>query len=299
MPTRWTSIRGDILNQIKGRSYTVGRFVVLAIACIAFILCGISVSAARKIAKHKGLSRLSVGLKSVKESAKKARQRFAALKKREDILLSKIDEAKDEANADDNQVTTSFAKVELAKVRYEKRALTKKIKTCEQNRTCIMAEIEVVSNAEVEPIDPLQQDIRFRRPINGEITSKFGMRMHPLDHVEKLHQGIDFAGNIGDPVKASAVGKVVFAGIQRGYGKFIVLQHTTELSTAYGHLSAISVEVGDLVAQGDKIGEVGMTGNSTGPHLHFEIRENGDNCLPKIRQWGDIRTGQGYLMQFT
>ena len=246
-----------------------------------FIVCGVSVNAARKIAKHKDLSRLTTGLRSIKASAKKARLRLDALNKREDELLSKIDAAKDENLGDqkeDPSSTIVFAKTELAKVRYEKRALTKKLDTCELNKKCILAEIEVVSD--VQPVDPLLQDIQFDRPISGRITSGFGLRMHPLEHVEKFHQGIDLDGDIGETVKATANGRVTFAGVQRGYGKIIIVQHSDELSSAYGHLSEISVEVGEAVARGEKIGEVGMTGNSTGPHLHFEIRRNEEPVDP-------------------
>jgi murein DD-endopeptidase MepM/ murein hydrolase activator NlpD len=104
--------------------------------------------------------------------------------------------------------------------------------------------------------------------------------MHPIDHEEKRHEGIDFAGSTGDPVKCTANGRVIFAGVQRGYGNIIIVQHSETLSSAYGHLSAIDVEVGEAVAQGQKIGKVGSTGNSTGPHLHFEIRENGEQVNP-------------------
>ena len=106
------------------------------------------------------------------------------------------------------------------------------------------------------------------------------MRTHPLDHVEKPHQGIDISGDIGDPVASAASGKVIFAGSQRGYGRIVIVQHSEAFSSAYGHLSAINVTVGESVAQGDLLGEVGMTGNSTGPHLHFEIRENGEPVNP-------------------
>ena len=101
------------------------------------------------------------------------------------------------------------------------------------------------------------------------------MRLHPIEHIEKEHQGIDFAGAIGDSVKAAANGQVIFAGTQRGYGKIVIIKHSEALSSAYGHLSEITLKVGDIVSVGEKIGEVGQSGNSTGPHLHFEIRENG------------------------
>ncbi len=260
----------------KRKNHGLQRFVALAVACILFILCGISVSASRFKGKHKDISRLSAGLKSVKESAKKARTRLAALDKREDVLLVKIEDATNDEVAGDEEGNTpsiSFAKTELAKIRFEKKALIKKIKTCELNKKCILAEIEVVSQVVPEP--PEGNDIQFEKPISGRITSGFGMRLHPIEHTEKEHQGIDFAGAIGDSVTAAANGQVIFAGTQRGYGKIVIIKHSETLSSAYGHLYEITSKVGDIVSVVEKIGEVGQSGNSTGPHLHFEIRENG------------------------
>lgn len=271
-----------MLDLAKGKNHGFRRIAVLAMTCAVFILSGITVSASGVKGKHKDVSRLSAGLKSVKESAKKSRMRLAALDKREDVLVAKIDEATDQEFAGDDGTdpsTLTFARVELAKVRYEKRALTKKIKTCELNEKCILAEIEVVTEAPVRTLKDADE-IQFERPVNGRITSGFGMRVHPIEHVEKEHQGIDFAGAVGDTVKAAANGQVIFAGTQRGYGKIVIIKHSDTLCSAYGHLSDIHVNVGENVAVGEKIGEVGMTGNSTGPHLHFEIRENGVQVNP-------------------
>jgi murein DD-endopeptidase MepM/ murein hydrolase activator NlpD len=265
----------------KWKNHGVRRLAALTVACILFILCGISVSASRFKGKHKDISRLSAGLKSVKESAKKARARLAALTKREAVLVAKIEDETNEEVAGDEEgeiPNTSFAKSELTKVRFEKKALIKKIKTCELNKKCILAEIQVVS--QVAPELPEANDIQFEKPMSGRITSGFGMRIHPISHVEKEHQGIDFAGAIGDTVKAAANGQVVFAATQRGYGKIVIIKHSETMSTAYGHLSEITVIVGEAVAVGEKIGEVGQSGNSTGPHLHFEIRENGVQVNP-------------------
>jgi murein DD-endopeptidase MepM/ murein hydrolase activator NlpD len=274
------------LNQVKDRDSKVRlpsvihRFIVLAIACVVFIICGVTANAAGQETEHKDLNRLATGLRSVKESAKRARTRLVALDKREDVLLAKIDDAKDENPSIEIETapsSTSFAKAELEKIRFERKALNKKLKTCELNEKCILAEMEAIT---VPPVDPLQQEIQFERPIKGRITSGFGPRMHPIEHTEKGHQGVDLAGQIGDPVKAIANGRVTFAGVQRGYGNIIIVQHSQDLSSAYAHLSEMSVEVGETVTRGQIIGEVGMTGNSTGPHLHFEIRKNDQQVDP-------------------
>jgi murein DD-endopeptidase MepM/ murein hydrolase activator NlpD len=90
-----------------------------------------------------------------------------------------------------------------------------------------------------------------------------------------MHQGIDIASPHGQPVYTPSDGTVVFAGTEGGYGKVLVLDHGYGVKTRYGHLSEIHVRAGDRVRRGDKIGAVGNTGRSTGPHLHYEVRVNG------------------------
>jgi murein DD-endopeptidase MepM/ murein hydrolase activator NlpD len=110
---------------------------------------------------------------------------------------------------------------------------------------------------------------------NGSITSKFGYRNHPIEHRWKLHTGVDIAAPIGTNVLARFTGKVIFAGQKRGYGNVIIIDHGDGLTTLYAHLSKIGVNIGKIVNTGDAIGNVGQTGGATGPHLHFELRENG------------------------
>lgn len=120
----------------------------------------------------------------------------------------------------------------------------------------------------------------FVRPAAGNVVSGYGNRLHPILGYYRLHAGIDYDGNIGDSVIASRSGIVIFVGWNGGYGRTIILQHNEGFSTLYGHLSAYSVEVEQVVEAGQKIGEVGSTGLSTGPHLHFEIRKDGKPVDP-------------------
>jgi murein DD-endopeptidase MepM/ murein hydrolase activator NlpD len=109
----------------------------------------------------------------------------------------------------------------------------------------------------------------------ARITSRFGWRTHPLTGSRRFHSGLDIAAPSGTPVVATATGTVVSAGWNGGYGKAIVIQHNDTQQTLYGHLSEISVQPGQQITQGTVIGLVGSTGNSTGPHLHFEARSPG------------------------
>lgn len=113
------------------------------------------------------------------------------------------------------------------------------------------------------------------------LTSNFGYRSDPFDASQaEYHPGIDFGGAIGDQVKCTANGKVIWAGWYGGYGNCIRIEHGNHLETLYGHLSKIKVKVGQKVSVGDVIGAVGTTGHSTGPHLHYEVRKDGKPINP-------------------
>ena len=112
-------------------------------------------------------------------------------------------------------------------------------------------------------------------PASGGITSPFGMRFHPVLHRTKLHTGTDFGPGYGAPIYASKSGTVIFAGWQTAYGNMIIIEHGGGFSTLYGHASSLLVGSGQSVRRGQHIANVGSTGFSTGPHLHFEIRVNG------------------------
>ncbi|HEY5327492.1 MAG TPA: M23 family metallopeptidase [Mucilaginibacter sp.] len=118
-------------------------------------------------------------------------------------------------------------------------------------------------------------------PRISSLTSFFGYRSDPFNsaHAE-FHPGIDFKGSRGDEARCTANGKVVFAGWSGGYGKCVRIEHANNFETLYGHLSRISVKVGREVTVGEKIGEVGSTGHSTGTHLHYEVRKNGKAVNP-------------------
>ena len=113
-------------------------------------------------------------------------------------------------------------------------------------------------------------------PIQGQITSSFGMRVHPTFKTKIVHTGIDIKGAQGTPVGAAGPGEVLFAGWLRGYGQVIIIDHGNNLSTVYAHLSSMSVREGAAVKKGQTIGAVGSTGVATGAHLHFEVRVGGE-----------------------
>ena len=107
------------------------------------------------------------------------------------------------------------------------------------------------------------------------------MRVDPFLHIAAMHTGIDFRGDTGEAVHATAAGTVTNAGWSGGYGKMVEIDHGNGLSTRYGHLSQIDVNVGDEVRIGQVVGRMGSTGRSTGPHLHYETRIDGEAVDPQ------------------
>jgi len=118
-------------------------------------------------------------------------------------------------------------------------------------------------------------------PTRGWITSGFGMRTSPFTGIKSMHEGLDVATRIGNPVKVTADGVVTYAGVKSGYGKVVIVDHGFSMATRYGHLSAIEVEPGQEVRRGELVGRVGNTGRTTGPHLHYEVRLAGVPVNPK------------------
>jgi murein DD-endopeptidase MepM/ murein hydrolase activator NlpD len=121
----------------------------------------------------------------------------------------------------------------------------------------------------------------MQMPVPGPVTSNYGLRMHPILGYARMHRGLDFRASMGSPIIAVADGIVARAGWAGGYGNQVRLNHAGGLSTSYSHMSRITVAPGSRVRQGQQIGNVGTTGLSTGPHLHFETYRNGATINPR------------------
>ncbi len=118
-------------------------------------------------------------------------------------------------------------------------------------------------------------------PTRGLVTSVFGERSNPISGARQFHEGLDIATGVGTPVYATADGIVIFVGRHGGLGRMIMVSHGNGLRTRYAHLSRTTVNVGDRVTRGTKVGNVGMSGSSTGPHLHYEVLKAGVPVNPR------------------
>jgi murein DD-endopeptidase MepM/ murein hydrolase activator NlpD len=117
-------------------------------------------------------------------------------------------------------------------------------------------------------------------PSNAPTSSPFGWRMHPVLGYRRFHSGLDFAAGYGSTIRAADSGIVIFAGWYGGYGRAVIINHGKGITTLYGHTSELYVSEGKTVERGQAIAAVGSTGLSTGPHLHFEVRQNGTPVNP-------------------
>ena len=150
-----------------------------------------------------------------------------------------------------------------------------------------------VARANVEKLTRTLGAVPVRKPIMGEIdlSSGFGVRSDPFLGRPAMHTGLDFRSSSGDPVRATATGTVESAGWSGGYGKMVEIDHGNGFATRYGHMSEIEVKVGQQIKIGQIIGRVGSTGRSTGPHLHYETRIDGDAVDPQKFLRAGLRLG--------
>ena len=150
-----------------------------------------------------------------------------------------------------------------------------------------------VARAQVDQYNHTLVAVPVRKPVFGEVdmSSPFGMRMDPFMKGPAIHTGIDLRGDKGDPVRVTANGKVTIAGWQGGYGNMVEIDHGNGFATRYGHMSEIDVKIGQAVRIGQTLGKIGSTGRSTGPHLHYETRIDGEAVDPQKFLRAGLRLG--------
>ena len=224
--------------------------------------------------------------------------------------IDELGETKLELEKINNQLEKDKAQMKLTKVEAEKQTVVlTNTRTVYENHKNSLSESEKQLNAQIETYKKQQQELEnlIRYTISGStyelkysggvmiwptlessyITSPYGSRLHPIQGIVKNHDGIDIGGKTGDPVYAAADGIVIYSQFNTGgYGNMVMVDHGLDsngvkIVTLYAHGDKLLKSVGDTVKQGDVIMEMGSTGNSTGPHVHFEVRENGTHVDPK------------------
>ncbi len=186
-----------------------------------------------------------------------------------------------EASKREMEIQGVAKRTTLRQIQHERRAYERAVRELEANSR----ELEVLIRRLQTPRAGTRVVLArgagaIRWPADGPITSPFGMRRHPLFGITHMHTGVDIGALWGSPVLAAADGQVIHAGWFGGYGKLVVVDHGAGVSTLYAHLYEILVSSGASVRRGQVVGRVGSTGFSTGPHLHFEIRIDGQPIDP-------------------
>ena len=224
--------------------------------------------------------------------------------------IDELEQAKQELEKINNELEEDKAQMKIAKVEAEKQTVVlTNTRTVYENQKNSLSESEKQLNAQIETYKKQQEELEnlIQYTINGStyelkysggvmiwptlessyITSPYGSRLHPIQGVIKNHDGIDIGGSTGDPVYAAADGIVIYSEFNTGgYGNMVMIDHGlnnegVKIVTLYAHGDKLLKSVGETVKQGDVIMEMGSTGNSTGPHVHFEVRENGSHVDPK------------------
>ena len=186
-------------------------------------------------------------------------------------------------------VSAADRKKEAEKKQAAKQAIIDKMETDRATQERIINENlaaskeveQMIRNSRYQPASPaLSGGGALNWPLGGPITSPFGWRVHPITGASRFHSGIDIGGDYGDTIHAAGAGIVSYAGWISGYGYAVIIDHGGGISTLYGHNQALLVSEGQSVSQGQAIAECGSTGNSTGPHCHFEVRVDGEPVDP-------------------
>ncbi len=218
-----------------------------------------------------------------KQTLEDQQVQVAALEKQQAERKAELESvvAERQGRMDDLDAARDGKRVLLAKAEKDKASWEKQEDTLLAESDRIASDLRALSQAGRGSGGPVVVGTgQFTRPVSGAISSPFGWRMHPIFHVRRMHTGVDMRAGMGTPIHAADNGTVVQAGWRGGYGKTVVISHGNGLSTLYAHQSQILVSVGQTVHKGEVIGEVGSTGFSTGPHLHFEVRVNGSPVDP-------------------
>ena len=143
------------------------------------------------------------------------------------------------------------------------------------------ADVEADASAAAQPFASVRM-IAFSAPVEGyAVNSRFGLRRLSSERRARMHEGLDFAAPSGTPVLSAAEGEVLRTGTSSSYGRYVEVRHDNGVTSFSAHLSAIMVSEGDRLEAGERLGSVGSTGRSTGPHLHFEIRRDGQQINPE------------------
>jgi murein DD-endopeptidase MepM/ murein hydrolase activator NlpD len=230
----------------------------------------------RHIARSVGQAK--VAAKKARERTRKVRVGVAAETRAVAVRTEQVRSLRDELVANRSELVSarSQKRVALSNVAASEREEVGEAQALEQESASLAAQIQAAQSAASPSYSApaTHSSSGFIWPVSGPVTSPFGMRWG------RMHTGIDIGVSYGTPIHAAASGRVIYASWMSGYGNLVFLDHGGGISTGYAHQSQIAVSLGQSVTQGQVIGYVGCTGHCFGPHLHFEVRVNGNPVDP-------------------
>ena len=165
-------------------------------------------------------------------------------------------------------------------LKYEKAAIERALAEEEEASRRLAAQIREIMSRMNSDRQFSGSKLAWPVPGHTRITSDYGMRTHPVLKTKRMHTGVDIAAPSGAKVVAGESGDVILARYYGAFGNTVIIDHGSGIASMYAHLSSFTVKEGDVVVRGDQVGKVGSTGLSTGPHLHFEVRKNGEPINP-------------------
>ena len=227
--------------------------------------------------------RIAKRVKSARDGAADARRRTRAARVEAALVETSVASATTEqrgivsrlvASRDALVAARQEKSTTLASIQSDRESTLVEIDALEQQSASLAARIREAQRSSATAIVAPSGSGVLGWPVSGPVTSGFGMRWG------RMHEGIDIGVGVGTPVRAAAAGTVIYAGWMSGYGNLVAIDHGNGLSTAYAHNSSLAASVGQSVAAGEVVSYSGNTGNSTGPHVHFEVRVNGSAVDP-------------------
>ncbi|MFU0799959.1 MAG: M23 family metallopeptidase [Xylanivirga thermophila] len=275
----------------KTKSFDISHFYLKACACILAVIMCLTIISIRNTDLSKENNALILHVDQLDQ-----------LNKHKDIMLSEDDKYINSLKSNQiamygqvRQITEEYNKIAGIFLKTSSRGTSKgqnypnaEIAQNMQNIKSLIDHFDETNDLNKDPdleqtahnLNVYLEHIPTFVPVKGRITSRFGIRNDPFNSTKKFHAGLDVAAPRGTPIKSAASGTVIMADRNSGYGNMIMIDHGNGLSTVYGHASKLLVKEGDKIKKGDIIAEVGSTGRSTGPHLHFEVRLNGEPIDP-------------------
>lgn len=273
-------------NQVKVLRFTsfYGKFFVVLIIIIALVTAtGIYIS--RIVNENKGLKTNLSDLYSANSDQRKLlaekSDKIEQLKEKESTFDKNVNSKINEFTDKFNQITDKYISGQDGKTSRSgdtnERSFTGEIKDLKTVLDGLNGLYDRAGRSEADlsaaeiKLDKYMLTIPTLWPTNGRLSDDFGYRRDPFTGRKTYHEGLDIAGSFGDKIKAAASGKVILAQRYNGYGRAVIIDHGHGLKTLYGHSSKLLVKEGQIVKKGDVIAEVGSSGRSTGPHLHFQV----------------------------